>query len=54
MHDVLQEVGKKRRFTVNLGKTEVLVFEPRQNHCHHFTYGGRVLTHNDSFKYLGL
>ena len=32
----------------------MLVFEPRRTLCRDFTYGGRVLTRKDSFKYLGL
>ena len=39
---------------MNLEKTEVLVFEPQCAPCRCFTYGGRVLTRKDSFKYLGL
>ena len=54
MLDALQDFSKKRRLTVNLEKTEVLVFELRHTPCRDFTYGGRVLTHKDSFKYLGL
>ena len=54
MLDALQDFSKKRRLTVNLEKTEVLVFELRHTPCRDFTYGGRVLTRKDSFKYLGL
>ena len=54
MPDALQDFSKKRRLTVNLEKTEVLVFEPRRTLCRDFMYGGRVLTRKDSFKYLGL
>ena len=54
MLDALQVFSKKRRLTVNLEKTEVLVFELRHTPCQDFTYGGRVLTRKDSFKYLGL
>ena len=54
MLDALQDFSKKRRLTVNLTKTEVLVFEPRCTLCRDFTYGGRVLARKDSFKYLGL
>ena len=42
-----------RRLTVNLEKTEVLVFEPRCAPCRYLTYGGTVLTRK-GFKYLGL
>ena len=54
MLDALQVFSKKRRLTVNLEKTEVLVFELRHTPCRDFTYGGRVLTRKDSFNYLGL
>ena len=54
MLDTLQDFSKKRRLTVNLKKTEVLVFEPRRTLCQDFMHGGRVLTRKDSFKYLGL
>eukprot|EP00891_Asterochloris_glomerata_P002807 jgi/Astpho2/2807/Aster-00972 len=54
MLDALQDFSKKRRLTVNLEKTEVLVFELRHTPCRDFTYGGRVLTRKDSFEYLGL
>ena len=54
MLDALQVFSKKRRLTVNLEKTEVLVFELRHTPCRDFTYGGRVLTRKDSFKHLGL
>ena len=54
MLDALQNFSKKRRLTVSLKKTEVLVFEPRPTPCQDFTYGGRVLARKDSFKYLGL
>ena len=54
MLNALQDFSKNRRLTVNLEKTEVLVFEPRHTLCRYFTYGERVLTRMDSFKYLGL
>ena len=54
MLDALQDFSKKRRLTVNLDKTEVLVNEPRRTLCQDFTYGERVLTRKDSYKYLGL
>ena len=54
MLDALQDFSQKRRLTVNLKKTEVLVFEPRRTLCQDFTYGERVLARKDSFKYLGL
>ena len=50
MLDALQDFSKKRRLTVNLDKTEVLVFELQHTPCRDFTYGGRVLTRKDSFK----
>ena len=52
--DALQAFSKKRRLTVNLENTKVLVFEPQRTLCRDFTYGGRVLTRKDSFKCLGL
>ena len=54
MLDAVLDFSKKRRLTVNLEKTEVLIFEPRRTFCRDFTYGERVLTRKDSFKYLGL
>ena len=33
MLDALQDFSKRRRLTVNLKKTEVLVFEPRRILC---------------------
>eukprot|EP00891_Asterochloris_glomerata_P007641 jgi/Astpho2/7641/Aster-x1452 len=45
-----EDFSKKRRLTVNLDKTEVLVFELQHTPCRDFTYGGRVLTRKDSFK----
>ena len=54
MLDALQDFSKKRRLTVNLEKTELLVFEPRRTLCQDFTNGERVLIRKDSFKYLGL
>ena len=54
MLDALQDFSQKRRLTVNLKKTEVLVFEPLRTLCQDFTYGERVLARKDSFNYLGL
>ena len=54
MLDALQDFSKKRRLTVNLKQTEVLVLEPQRTLCQDFTYGERVLTRKASFKYLGL
>ena len=48
MLDALQDFSQKRRLTVNLKKTEVLVFEPRRTLCQDFTYGERVLARKDS------
>ena len=54
MLDALQDFCQKRRLTVNLKNTEVLVFEPRRTLCQDFSYGERVLARKDSFKHLGL
>ena len=47
------DVNRKRQLTINLSKTEAVVFEARQSGMCDFVLSGAVVEQVESYKYLG-
>lgn len=51
--DALSSFCAERHLTVNLPKTNIVVFENRRSDCRDFVLDGKVVERVDSYRYLG-